>query len=386
MILSLEVLQAKHGDCLLLHFGNKTTLKTMVIDGGPAGVYRDHLKPRLLEIKDRRSPDEPLPLSMIMVSHLDDDHINGVLQLLDDIDENGAFDVKHVWANTFDDIIGNIQLPKLDSVPASNTAIAASSLPIPPSTERSISAIIASTGQGRQLRDMASKLSFTINGKFKKLKGKKPLVRGDVGQKPVPWDGLKITVIHPNEQRLIKLQEKWDKDLKAALKKGDLKVIPASLTSKDTSPFNLSSIVCLIEMKKKRILLTGDGRSSDILEGLKMNKLLDSKGKMHVDVIKIPHHGSVRNMEADFLERVTADHYVISADGNHDNPDKKLLDLFGDKVKKGTVYFTNRSGMKNLKQKMDAFGKRLEKKNSKVKIVYKDTDPMIIDLLDNITL
>ena len=77
MIFTLEALQAKHGDCLVLHYGPNEDPKIIVIDGGPGGVYKDSLKPRLLEIRDALTPDDSLPLSMLMVSHMDDDHVNG---------------------------------------------------------------------------------------------------------------------------------------------------------------------------------------------------------------------------------------------------------------------------------------------------------------------
>ena len=82
MYFSLEVMQANHGDCLLLHFGSKQNPEVMLIDGGPSGIYENVLKPRLLEIKENHTPAEKLPLSMIMVSHIDDDHANGVCMLI----------------------------------------------------------------------------------------------------------------------------------------------------------------------------------------------------------------------------------------------------------------------------------------------------------------
>jgi beta-lactamase superfamily II metal-dependent hydrolase len=384
MIFSLEVLQAKHGDCLLLHYGAKNDPHTIVIDGGPAGVYRDYLQPRLMQIKNSLSPDSSLKLSMVMVSHLDDDHVNGILQLADDVDDNKMFEVNDIWVNTFDDIIGNAELPAIAALGASVAAAKASTIPMDPKTERSISAVIASTGQGRQLRDIATKLGWKVNSNFKKLKsGKAPLVRGDVKAGTIKWDQLKITVIHPDEQRLIKLQKQWDKDLEKARKTGD-KTIPASLTSPDTSPFNLSSIVCLVELGGKKVLLTGDGRSDDILAGLEKNKLLDKNGKLHVDVLKMPHHGSGRNMEKKFLQKVTGNHYVISADGNYDNPDDEVLNLFLTTVKKGELHLTNKTGKKGLEKRINNFVKSLSKSTSKLKISFMDGSPIVINLLDEI--
>jgi len=93
----------------------------------------------------------------------------------------------------------------------------------------------------------------------------------------------------------------------------------------DKSVPNLSSIMFLMECEGKTILFTGDGRGDFIIEGLQTAKLLDSKGKLHVDVFKVPHHGSVRNATEDFFDVVTADTYIISADGRHDNPDFETL-------------------------------------------------------------
>src|SRR6185503_13237830 len=77
MLFTLEALHAKHGDSLLLHYGKPGAPNLIVIDGGPAGVYKTSLRPRLTELKQSRSADAPLTIRMMMVSHLDDDHING---------------------------------------------------------------------------------------------------------------------------------------------------------------------------------------------------------------------------------------------------------------------------------------------------------------------
>ncbi len=50
MLFSLEVLRAKHGDSLLLRYGNPDKPKLILIDGGPTGVYKDALKPRLEQL------------------------------------------------------------------------------------------------------------------------------------------------------------------------------------------------------------------------------------------------------------------------------------------------------------------------------------------------
>ena len=111
MPFSLEALEAKKGDALLLHYGKDADPKLIVIDGGPAGVYAGSLKPRLDEIKKERSPHDPLAIRLVMVSHIDDDHINGILQMvkkLADLKEQNKplpYDITTLWHNSFDDLL-----------------------------------------------------------------------------------------------------------------------------------------------------------------------------------------------------------------------------------------------------------------------------------------
>ena len=69
----------------------------------------------------------------------------------------------------------------------------------------------------------------------------------------------------------------------------------------------------------------------DLLDGLASAGFIENPktGACHFDVLKMPHHGSNRNMTQDFLERITADHYVVSADGKFSNPDPETVDFLG---------------------------------------------------------
>jgi hypothetical protein len=42
--------------------------------------------------------------------------------------------------------------------------------------------------------------------------------------------------------------------------------------------------------------------------------------------LKMPHHGSVRNVTEDFLKFFVADHYVFSANGKYENPDPPVIE------------------------------------------------------------
>ena len=386
MLFTLEALQAKHGDSLILHYGKPKSPKMIVIDGGPAGVYSKSLAPRLDQLKASRSPSDPLSIRMLMVSHLDDDHINGVLAFLDDlVDMQGQnqelpYDIVTLWHNSFDDIIGGkndadelvaASLPGKVKPVAGGGALAAGL-----HVSLSGSAIAASVPQGRDVRNNATQLGLSVNDPFGKLvqapvKGKKVVTIGD---------GLKFTVIGPLEDRIQELQVEWNTVIKAKGLAKNEKGHSLAAAFLDESVFNLSSIVVLAEAGGKRMLLTGDARGDHVLKGLTGAGLL-KKGTLHVDLLKLPHHGSDRNVETDFFRQITADHYVISADGRHGNPEVSTLQMISEARGKDkyTVHLTNRE------PRLTKFFATEKKKGKKYEVVFRDNKELSlwVDLGDD---
>jgi len=325
MPFALEALEAKKGDALLLHYGRATKPKLIVIDGGPGGVYTKTLKPRLDQIKQDRSPDQPLPIRMVMVSHLDDDHINGVLQLINKLvglkDQHKPlpYEITTLWHNSFDDLLGNeadeLAAAFKTAVNAASAASFSASLPV----RRDTALVLASVNQGRQLRDAASRLGIGVNDGFRRLV---MVPAGENRRVFDAGDGLKLTVIGPDEERVAALQQEWDRQIRES---GVARVAEFA----DQSVFNLASMTVLATFQKKTMLLTGDARGDAILAGLRRAKLLKN-GKFHVDLLKIPHHGSDNNVATDFFRAVTADHYVVSGDGEHGNPEVATFQMLSD--------------------------------------------------------
>src|SRR4051812_14058169 len=91
---------ADDGDCLLLSYGTPGKARHVLIDGGRASAYKK-LKPRLLEI---RKCGEPLEL--LVLTHIDADHIEGILELARDADMPAV--PRRIWYNGFDQM-GRLQ-------------------------------------------------------------------------------------------------------------------------------------------------------------------------------------------------------------------------------------------------------------------------------------
>ena len=327
MIFSLDVRRARKGDCLFLHFGTKKAPGLALIDGGPGDVYKPFLRPRLERIRERRKLDHnaPLPLDLVMVSHVDDDHIHGILDLTRDMiaEEAPRLRVLSLWHNSFDDLVDSKDknVTAQFGTAALNGALSGS-VDIDSGEDeevvRGCLQVLASIDQGQRLRDDARKLDFRLNPEFAEsliLAGKRS------------WEvanGLKFTVAGPMEAEVAALRKKHAQWLKARQKKKPEAALAAYV---DESVTNLSSIVVLAESADKRILLTGDARGDKILEGLEKAGVLPKKGSTTVDVLKVPHHGSSNNLEIDFFERIKATHYVFSGDGEHGNPERETIEM-----------------------------------------------------------
>lgn len=336
MAFTFEALPAHKGDSLLLHFGTASSPRLAVIDGGPANTFRPALRPRLLKIKGERglADSEPLPIDWLMVSHIDDDHIKGVLELTRELAEAHDDDlapeflVRSVWHNSFDDVLkttpGELQAAISAQFGAASTADIAADLF--PDLSLESAKILASVPQGRQLRDDIRKLKIPLNPQFD---GGLVLLKPGSSKfriGPAGAGGIDVQVVGPLKPQLEQLQKEHDAYLREKKKKkSDPEAALAAFT--DTSVPNLSSIVVEVASGGKKLLLTGDARGDFVLEGLKGSKLLKAGKPYVVDVLKVPHHGSDRNMTREFFEKVHATHYVFSGDGEHGNPERETMKM-----------------------------------------------------------
>lgn len=310
MLFTLEALNAAEGDCLLLLYGAASRPRLIVLDGGPRETCDTVLLPRLraLAAAFPGGRTASLPVELAVVTHVDSDHVAGMVALADRLCAAQAagrvlpVTIKELWHNSFDDALGDrAVIEALTYVDA-----------LPPAE----GGVVASVAQGRKLAADAETLGIAVNAEFAGL-----VLRADDGGVEIPCgDGLTLTVLGPAAAQL----ESFRKDWQASMTRTAGSV--AATGAADTSRPNLSSIVLLAESGGRRMLLAGDARGDHILAGLEASGKLPPGGSMHVDLFKLPHHGSCRNNSEELLARVTADTYVISADGKHGNPDRETLE------------------------------------------------------------
>lgn len=319
-----EALQARYGDCLLLTFSKDGKSTRLLVDGGPGTVFRDAIRPRL-EQEAQTSGERPVRLDAVMVSHIDEDHIFGVLELLEDTREAASpqgplCDIRWLYHNSFDNLLDEgeggaargLNAPTLLAGIGGGTDI----LQGVPEPKAESLLVLQSYGQGSKLASLAAAMKISRNppnAATLMFDSDAPVVKS--------LGPAKMTVLGPLKAEVDKLRKAWG-EWKA---KQDGKAALAAYLDKSVP--NLSSLVVLIEQDGHSILLTGDARGDKVLKGLESSGRLTDSEPLKVDILKLPHHGSSRNLDDDFFQRIHADHYVVSGDGTYGNPDRATLQM-----------------------------------------------------------
>src|SRR5687767_10244756 len=104
---NLHAVQAQCGDALILEYGTQAKPRYILVDGGPADIFERHLRDAL-----NRIVGDGGKLDLMILSHVDTDHVIGLLDLvaaLRDQRANGQGElvsVGAVWHNSFARTVG----------------------------------------------------------------------------------------------------------------------------------------------------------------------------------------------------------------------------------------------------------------------------------------
>jgi glyoxylase-like metal-dependent hydrolase (beta-lactamase superfamily II) len=298
-MLRIEMLPARNGDALWIEYGDAASPRRIVVDGGTEGSYDDGLRARIEEL-----PADDRRFELLVVTHVDSDHIAGVLELLRD-DTHGA-EFGEVWFNAWRHLTDDA-LEGLGPV------------------------------EGELLSQAILERDLPWNESF----GGKAVARPTEGTLPriELADDLVVTVLGPGREQLLDLRPVWEEAVRAAgLEPGvppaeipeppaglehlgttpDVATLAASVFKQDTAEANGSSIVLLLEHEGSSMLLTGDAFPSVVLEGV--NRLLAEREdgpRLAVDAFKVPHHGSRANLSPALAAALDCDRHLFSSNGTN---------------------------------------------------------------------
>ncbi|HEX6255801.1 MAG TPA: MBL fold metallo-hydrolase [Euzebyales bacterium] len=363
--MKLEFFNAADGDAFLASSGGRHLL----VDGGRKGAFVENVLPRLDALRRRGEG-----LDAVCVSHIDADHITGILGLFELLIDwkvfdyhatigNSAFpepsrwrppDVARVWHNGFEAQTGMDGRAPIRVLQRAAVVLAASDSGAIREAAESCGGIATSISQGIELASQLEpgQLDIPCNPEF----GGGSMV-AEPGGAPLALGDALLTVLGPTREQLEALKTQWETwvaENRAAVDALLLDADRHGLAMADvfftrragqaaaladrtnvTVP-NLASIMFLVREGARTALLTGDGFGGDVVTALEAEGVLRQDAGLHVDVLKVPHHGSEHNSDHTFYERITADHYVIPSDGSHHNPDNRVIDaIIGSRVGEG---------------------------------------------------
>lgn len=360
--MKLRVYHAGDGDCLLLTSNDGQ--KNMLVDGGRATSFNANTAADLGNLRD-----EQRRLDVVCVSHIDDDHITGILRMIQSEVAWRVFEFREqnnirplrrprtprppeigeVWHNAMFKLIGPDLAVEAQSLMASTVRLMAGS---EDEEVLDLASHIDSLATGERA---AMELSRRISAEQLGIPLNQPadgalMKRGEPGVF-IPFGDMKLFVLGPTDEDLEALRVEWadwirgnrsaigtlrrrllsDEENLGVLSP-ELVANPISTALGDgvaslTEP-NLASLTLLVEDGDETLLLTGDADAASIQEGLAHHGKLDEDGRIHVSVLKVQHHGAEANVTQDFVDSVTADHYVFCANGNHKNPEIDVIEGF----------------------------------------------------------
>ena len=295
--ITLEVLPAGYGDCLLVTCPVPRGNWRMLVDAGPDECW-PALRDRLLAIPPDAAGQRRIDL--LVVTHIDHDHIGAVQALLQDRSLGLVFG--DVWFNA-----------------------------PPPKARRGVK-------EGQTLADWlgvagtagASPLPWNqhFGGGLASTAGDGGFVEG-----PAVPDQPRITLLSPTPARLAELFKVWDRELEKLRRKEtepappappatragerlDPAALSARVTAVDKAPPNGSSIAFLLEHRGASVLLAADAFPAVLSSALQaLARHRGRPGSLKVDAFKLSHHGSRANLTVDLLQAVQADHYIVSTNG-----------------------------------------------------------------------
>jgi beta-lactamase superfamily II metal-dependent hydrolase len=300
-VFTLKIIQAFEGDCLLIRYGEHTNITNLLIDGGTGRTYVKNLRDELNHMVETNKF-----IDLLIVTHIDDDHIGGIVECFRDSSIDKSI-FKKVWFNSerliassnsgLDIIPVDIDLGSIDATEMSYTSA------------NNLEAML----EGYQCWDQNLIQFNPMNTEYK-------------------LNGASLTVLSPRWDAIVRLGSTWKRDQpdeRQMAARNDYSVSIEELALRpfieDESITNKSSISFVLEYSGKKLLLLGDSHPSDIIQSLRDLGYSEDR-KISLNYVKLSHHGSKRNINIALLDLIDCNQFIISTNGSrHGLPNKECL-------------------------------------------------------------
>ncbi|MDR7052904.1 hypothetical protein J2W70_000248 [Pseudomonas koreensis] len=341
--MKLRMYPAGNGDAFLISASGANVL----IDAGYAQTFDDYIARDLLDLVNRGEQ-----LDLVIASHIDSDHISGLIRLLS---LNGSISapqiapIRDIWHNSLRSLTTEHLTKMSDSDRDILNALCRRGHPSPVKAPGADFGEI-SARQGSSLASLIHEGGYRWN--FNDGTASIATERTSVHSLP----GGSVRVIGPTQERLDGFLKWWKRRLRqmgytGAVGPGEViddafelfcehspeATSPSSVSlsagghkslgdvyESDPSMTNGSSITAIVELGGIRVLMLADAWAEDVVNAL---QVLKSQGcSMMFDAVKVSHHGSLRNTSPELLELIDAPVYFVSTNGvGHGHPDFEVL-------------------------------------------------------------
>ncbi|MGU9842398.1 ComEC/Rec2 family competence protein [Pseudomonas salmasensis] len=306
MSVFVRVLQANHGDCILVTHEGPVGVFNVLIDGGPSQTFRYGPRGRYpgalcIVLDELKSKGQQIDL--LVLTHIDDDHIKGLIQAFERPDYLRVM-VKKIWFNSSRLITRYFDSPEISE----NNIILSSESP-----ETSVK-------QGKELEALLDEIGCD----------RAPLIMAgqcyDIGP-------MRFQILSPGIEQLNKLLHKWPPEEDSGETSSDKNDYHLSLADiwkddefqSDGSDYNGSSIAFILECDGKSMLFLGDAHDDVVINSLRSWGYTNTN-KLKLELVKISHHASQYNTSDEFVSLLDCSRYIVSTNGvKHGLPNKRAI-------------------------------------------------------------
>lgn len=309
----IHLLPSAYGDAILIEYGTTEHPSYILMDGGPYYNFEN------LAAGIKRVTPSLRKLELLVVTHVDIDHIDGMVRLLNQ--EKLPFTVDEIWFNGFNQIKHLIPPDVLGYLQGDYLSMLIKDLNIPQNVQHFGGGAIA-------VSDYQNLPTFILPG------------------------GMEITLLSPgidlltrqaidweNESKwindLVGLRDKFEddtrySDLGVLGDEIDISDLQNAAEAPDKSLANESSIAFIGTYEGKSCLFAGDAPTDALLRAIKPLLIKRGEEKLKLNAWKVAHHGSKKSTLNAIMVKIDAGKLLISSDGakyGHPSPETiaKLL-------------------------------------------------------------
>ena len=281
----IELLKAEYGDCIFVTLSYGEKVFSILIDGGLSTTYQKRRRNEEgpLKIKLQQLKNDGKHIDLLVMSHVDFDHIGGILKWFE-LDSPTSDFVRKIWLN--DDV-------KIENTTNLNN----------------------NAGHAASLIKILKENEFAYESQF-------------VAGRTVMFEWGSIYIIAPDSadnnvvagKIAANLNNKENNNYKT-----DIKTLVSQEWTMDTcSPENNASMAFLLHTNDgENDLFLGDANIDTVMKSIGDLKCYEKP--LRCKWVKLSHHGSKNNFKPEFLELVTAENYLFSTNGDYyGHPDKEV--------------------------------------------------------------